>query len=231
MIPTNANALPWHKLISDIPWNKISEFFSDIDQRVYIYTIRGYFRYLTEYDSEVENEIRKLNSEIQELSLEETLSKLELEYTNDFKKISPYDFQTDINSKTNEVILNIKNNLKSFNKNFYLLCYDDERLYHFAFYNEKNIITLIEAKTAYNDVAKADIQPQLLVGIKSQSGDLYYLSNIHREINNNFTNWYIFRFDEEMLFLHRKSKGGSARENWPKIKLSDFRKNNKCELF
>ena len=61
-------------------------------------------------------------------------------------------------------------------------------------YNEKNIITLIEAKTAYNDVAKADIQPQLLVGIKSQSGDLYYLSNIHREINNNFTNWYIIAF-------------------------------------
>ena len=66
MIPTNANAIPWHKLVSDIPWNKISEFFSDIDQRVYIYTIRGYFRYLTEYDSEVENEIRKLQGWIYE---------------------------------------------------------------------------------------------------------------------------------------------------------------------
>ena len=220
----------FYKLFNDIPWEKVSEFFSEIDQRIPIYAQRAFIKYFY-FDEEVENEIKKSNSEIQNNSLEETLLKLKLEYTNDFTQLSPYNFQTDINSSTKQVIFSIKSNLKTQNSTFYIMCNDKERLYRFALNGEKNIIALIEAKTAYTNVTKKNIPPQLIVGSPGTVSGLYYLSNIDRKIKNNFTDWYIFSFEEELLFMHREGKAGSALgEDIPKIKLTDFNEYNKCEI-
>lgn len=165
--------------------------------------IDRFFRYDAGY-----NEFVNENKELIKINLYDYISKKNIEYNEDLKKLTTHQFNNfDINNKQKDSLNIIKNYLKLKNyKNFkedktFLICRDSKEYFSFFFYFNENFITMNKAITRHRFTIDDFLFHEMIVAVPYEENRLIVMPSIESKADNSFENWYFFYINEDKLYF------------------------------